>query len=413
MIRQVTEQMENTRIEKSNRYFEAIVMAINDPVIIVSAEGTIEYVNKATLSLLGRENQDRLLGLPCSRFFDPCGDSAHALLDFRLHPRRKAEDFHNIEVLFKISEDGGVPALLSGSVFQDIEGRPIGTVLLVKNITEQKCMEEQLNGYMRRLEQSNRQLQEFAAVASHDLQEPLRKIKAFGDLLISKHGKVFNEEAMDFLERMRNAAERMQILMESLLTYSRVTTKAEPFATVDLNQVVRNVLNDLEWRIKQTDAEIRVKDLLTIEAEPNQMHQLFQNLLGNALKFHGDRKPIVKVSCRTRSRSRGSLGSDLCKICVEDNGIGFDEKYLDRLFAPFQRLHGRNEFEGTGMGLAICNRIVERHGGSIEASSTPGNGARFTVTLPLKQNKEDFGGKAVTGSQLSLYEERKEANSKQ
>ncbi|RJR54351.1 MAG: PAS domain S-box protein [Desulfobacteraceae bacterium] len=407
------ERMENDMMERSNRYFEAIVNSINDPVIIVSPKGNIQYVNKATLSIMGGGKQELLLGLPVNRFFDPSGDSAHAILDFRLQELRKTEDFHNIEVLFKTSEDGRVPALLSGSVFQDEEGHPIGTVLLVRNITEQKRMEEQLNGYMQRLEQSNSQLQEFAAVASHDLQEPLRKIKAFGDLLISKHGKVFNEEAMDFLERMRNAAERMQVLMESLLTYSRVTTKAEPFTTVDLNKVVRNVMNDLEWRIRQTDAEIRVKELLTIEAEPNQMHQLFQNLLGNALKFHSDRKPIVKISCRTRSRTRGSLANDLCKICVEDNGIGFDEKYLDRLFAPFQRLHGRNEYEGTGMGLAICNRIVERHGGSIEASSTPGTGARFTVTLPLRQKREDFGGKAITGSQLSLYENRKEVNSKQ
>lgn len=411
--RQRTKPMEKMRADKSNRYFEAIVMSMSDPVIIVSPEGTIQDVNKATLSLLGCGKEEELLGLPVNRFFCYCGGSAHVLLDFRLQTPSRIQDFHNIEVLLRIGEDVGVPALLSGSVFRDIEGKAMGTVLLVRDITERKCMEEQLNAYMRRLEQSNRQLQEFAAVASHDLQEPLRKIKAFGDLLISKHGKVFNDEAMDFLERMRNAAERMQILMESLLTYSRVATKAEPFTSVDLNKVIRNVLNDLEWRIKQTEAEIRVKDLLTIEAEPNQMHQLFQNLLGNALKFHGDRKPIVKVSCRTRSSPRGTLGNETCRIYVEDNGIGFDEKYLERLFAPFQRLHGRNEYEGTGMGLAICNRIVERHGGSIEASSSPGNGARFTVTLPLRQNREEFSGRSTTGSQLPLYDEVKRANSKQ
>jgi len=376
--RQRTKLMEAMRAEKSNRYFEAIVMSMSDPVIIVSPEGTIQDVNKATLSLLGCRKEDELLGLPVNRFFCCCGDSDHVLLDFRLQTPSRTQDFHNIEVLLRIGEDVGVPALLSGSVFRDIDGKAMGTVLLVRDVTERKCMEEQLNAYMRRLEQSNRQLQEFAAVASHDLQEPLRKIKAFGDLLISKHGKVFNDEAMDFLERMRNAAERMQILMESLLTYSRVTTKAEPFTSRRL-----------------------------------QMHQLFQNLLGNALKFHGDRKPIVKVSCRTRSSPRGTLGNETCRIYVEDNGIGFDEKYLDRLFAPFQRLHGRNEYEGTGMGLAICNRIVERHGGSIEASSSPGNGAKFTVTLPLRQSRDDFRGMCTTGSQLSLYGEVKRANSKQ
>jgi PAS domain S-box-containing protein len=405
MAGQRTELMESIRTERSNRYFEAILMSMSDSVIIVSPKGVIQDVNKATLALLGYGKEDELLGVPVNRFFDPSGDTAHVLLDFRPQDSSRMQDFHNIEVLLRTSGGVGISALLSGSVFRDVEGKPLGTVLLVRDITERKCMEEQLNAYMLRLEQSNRQLQEFAAVASHDLQEPLRKIKAFGDLLISKHGKLLNDEAMDFLERMRNAAERMQILMESLLTYSRVTTKAEPFARVDLNKVFRNVLNDLEWRINQTEAEVKVTDLVTIEAEPNQMHQLFQNLLGNALKFHGDRKPVVKVSCRIRSKPKRTLENGTCRICVEDNGIGFDEKYLDRLFAPFQRLHGRNEYEGTGMGLAICNRIVERHGGSIEASSSPGNGAKFVVTLPLRQNKEDFSVRSTTGDQLSLYGE--------
>lgn len=404
---------ELVELENSKAYFETIIMSMSDPVIIVSPDGTIRDVNKGTLSLLGHGEVFELLGSPVRRCLEPAGNTIHFPSDFRLQAHSQMQDFQNIEVLLRTKHDSRIPALLSGSVFRDKRGQPMGTVLLVRDITERKNMEEQLNAYMLRLERSNRQLQEFAAVASHDLQEPLRKIKAFGDLLVSKHGKDLNHESLDFLERMRNAADRMWILMESLLTYSRVTTKAEPFGHVDLNQVVRNVLNDLEWRIKQTDAEIKVKDLGAIEAEPNQMHQLFQNLLGNALKFHGDQKPVVKVYCRPRlahSKPKGAIQNEFCRICVEDNGIGFDEKYLDRLFAPFQRLHGRHEYEGTGMGLAICNRIVERHGGSIKAWSAPGKGATFMVTLPLRQSEEPKG-QPIMGSQLSLYEEAEQSSS--
>ncbi len=403
------QRRELRRKESSNRYLESILMSISDPMIIASPEGTIQDVNKSTVTLLGYGCENELVGSPVRRFFEPAGNTVPFIFDFRLRAHSRTHDFQNIEVLLRTRDDTRIPALLSGSVFRDDHGKALGTVLLVRDITERKQMEERLNAYMLRLEQSNRQLQEFAAVASHDLQEPLRKVKAFGDLLISKHRKVLNDEALDFLERMRNAAERMQTLMESLLTYSRVTTKAEPFTQVDLNQVVRDVLNDLEWRVKQTGAEVKVKDLGTIEAEPNQMRQLFQNLLGNALKFHGAERPQVKVYCRpSPAPSRSVKGREVgfCRICVEDNGIGFDEKYLDRLFAPFQRLHGRHEYEGTGMGLAICNRIVERHCGSIKAWSAPGKGATFMVTLPLRQGEPPVG-QPTTGSQLSLYEEQK------
>jgi PAS domain S-box-containing protein len=406
--RQNKDLLGHALLKSSKCYYEAILMSMGDPVIIVSLEGTIKDVNKRTLSLLGYADVNELLGAPVRRCLEPAGNTVHLLSDFRMKASSQMQDFQNIEVLLRTRNDGRIPALLSGSVLRDNQGKALGTVLLVRDITERKRMEEQLNAYMLRLEQSNRQLQEFAAVASHDLQEPLRKIKAFGDLLISKYRKDLNIEAADFLERMRNAAERMQTLMESLLTYSRITTKAEPFTRVDLNQVVRNVLTDLEWRVKQTGAEIKVKDLGSIEAEPNQMHQLFQNLLGNALKFHGDHKPVVKVYCRPHlapSKNKKEVESGFCRICVEDNGIGFDEKHIDRLFAPFQRLHGRHEYEGTGMGLAICNRIVERHSGSIKAWSTPGKGATFMVTLPIRQ-REEPPGQPTTGSQLSLYGEK-------
>jgi signal transduction histidine kinase len=184
---------------------------------------------------------------------------------------------------------------------------------------------------------------------------------------------------------MQNAAKRMQTLIEDLLSFSRITSKAQPFVPVELKPILSGVINDLETRIEQVHGQIEIGELPTIEADASQMRQLFQNLLSNALKFHKpDEAPIVKISCQPVPGRE----SELCQITVADNGIGFDEKYLDRIFTVFQRLHGRSEYEGTGVGLAICRRIAERHGGTITANSASNAGATFTVTLPIKHSQE-------------------------
>jgi signal transduction histidine kinase len=234
------------------------------------------------------------------------------------------------------------------------------------------------------LERSNRELQDFAFVASHDLQEPLRKIQAFGDRLRGKHGEALGPEGIDYLERMQRAAHRMHVLINDLLTFSRVTSKGQPFVPADLGQIAREVLSDLEVRVEQTGARVEIGGLPTRDADPLQMRQLLQNLIGNALKFHRDGEPPhVRVSASVLADG----GPPRARIVVADNGIGFDMKYLDRIFTPFQRLHGRQEYEGTGMGLAVCRRIVERHGGTLTAESAPGEGSRFLVTLPVRQTQ--------------------------
>src|SRR5215203_370534 len=245
--------------------------------------------------------------------------------------------------------------------------------------------EAELKKFAAKLESSNRELQDFASVASHDLQEPLRKIQAFGDRLKTKHGEALGEGGRDYLERMQNAAGRMQTLINDLLTFSRVTTKAQPFVRVELAEVAAGVVSDLEARVERSGGRVEMGEMLTLDADPLQMRQLLQNLIGNALKFHqAEVPPLVKVWCeRVASGGReGAAGGELCRILVEDNGIGFDEKYLDRIFTVFQRLHGRHAYEGTGVGLAVCRRIAERHGGSITATSEPGRGSTFVVTLP-------------------------------
>jgi PAS domain S-box-containing protein len=253
-------------------------------------------------------------------------------------------------------------------------------LLSVDDITVSKQAEVNLEVYAARLEQSNRDLQEFAYIASHDLQEPLRKVLAFGDRLASKYSDVIDDTGRDYLKRMREASQRMQTLINDLLTFSRVTTRAQPFARMNLDELVHDVVSDLELQIDRTQGKIELGPLPTIEADPTQMHQLMQNLISNALKFHVEgKKPNVWVSAESTANT--------CRIFVKDDGIGFDEQYLDRIFKPFQRLHSRQEYEGSGMGLAICRRIVERHGGDITAHSALGMGATFIVTLPIQQNK--------------------------
>jgi signal transduction histidine kinase len=261
---------------------------------------------------------------------------------------------------------------------------------------EERVLERtrELNEMNTELERSNRELQDFAFVASHDLQEPLRKIQAFGDRLRKVQGPKFDDQGRDYLDRMHNAAGRMHTLINDLLVFSRVTTKAQPFAPTDLNKIAADVVSDLEARIEETGGDVNVEKLPVIEADELQMRQLFQNLIANALKFRRPDTPSrVTVSAETIKAKAAGNGSeavepDMVKIFVKDNGIGFDVKYLDRIFTPFQRLHGRNEYEGTGIGLAVCRKIVERHGGTLTARSEPGEGSTFIATLPAAQSKE-------------------------
>jgi signal transduction histidine kinase len=251
-------------------------------------------------------------------------------------------------------------------------------------IREREQAEARLEKTLEELKKSNADLQEFAYTASHDLQEPLRKIQVFGDRVITEYGERLDASGCNYVERMRNAARRMQELINALLTYSRLTKKAGTFNSITLEKPVREALWNVEERVRQTRGRVAVSGLPTIEADPVQMTQLFQNLLSNALKFHSNgRSPEVRISGEV-------LPEDHCRIVVEDNGIGFDEKYLPQIFSPFRTLHKLDAYEGTGIGLTICRKIVERHGGKITARSTPGKGSTFIIDLPVKQKEREI-----------------------
>jgi PAS domain S-box-containing protein len=269
---------------------------------------------------------------------------------------------------------------------RNAHGQVTGIRCAATDLTERKMAEEALRSAkdeleMRvkertaELERRNQELQEFAFVASHDLSEPLRKIESFGSLLVSRSAERLDEHEKDYLLRMTGAAQRMKDLLDGLLRYSRIQTRAQEFEPVDLDQVVLEAISDLELTIARAGARVETGPLPQVTGDRDQLCQLFQNLIANALKFcRPGVEPLVRIYARKDEASH--------LVVVEDNGIGFDEKYLDKIFQPFQRLHGRGEYEGIGMGLAICKRIVERHRGTITAESKPGTGSAFIVSLP-------------------------------
>ncbi|WP_343817223.1 sensor histidine kinase [Colwellia asteriadis] len=247
-----------------------------------------------------------------------------------------------------------------------------------------------LEVYTEELNRSNRELEDFAFVASHDLQEPLRKIRAFGDRLTSNFSAELGDKGADYLARMNAAAKRMSVLISDLLELSRVTTKGKPFQEVDLNELLLRVLDDLEIATQESGANIELSDLPKIQADGSQLGQLFLNLISNAIKFRkpGQQPHIVIRGELVSSPEYCVVATDTqwIKIEILDNGIGFSEQYNEKIFTPFQRLHSQKDYAGTGIGLAVCRRIVERHSGYISADSPEGEGAIFTLLLPIDAN---------------------------
>ena len=306
-------------------------------------------------------------------------DVGRVMQEIRDHFGKKVP-FYIVECRLRCRNESYRWMLIRGQALWDETGFVVRMVGSISDITTRKQIEEEKAAFAEKVMESNRELQEFASVASHDLQEPLRKIQAFGEQLRSGHNRELSEEGRDYLQRLLSAADRMRALINDLLALSRVTTKVRPMVPIDLTQVTHEVVADLEVRVAHSGGRVEVGKLPTIDADPLQMRQMFQNLIGNALKFRRKEVlPIVKITGNLET------GAHTCEIRVEDNGIGFETKYLDRIFAPFQRLHTRQQYEGSGMGLAICRKIVERHKGKITASSVPGQGATFVITLPVKQ----------------------------
>ncbi|WP_323762455.1 ATP-binding protein [Maricaulis sp.] len=366
---------------EANQRLSQILMTAAEGIYGIDGDGVITFINPRACSMLGYREAELI------------GKDMHAIVH---HSRRDGSLFPREECPIHCA---GVPAESpDGDVFWTKSGQPIpiesasspidpedksiGAVVTFRDVTNRKRDELALRRYAQELKRSNSELQEFAYAASHDLQEPLRKIQAFGERLNNKCYDALDETGRHYLERMVDASTRMRRLIDDLLSYSRVNSKTTNFLAVDLSAVVADVLSDLEPRINAEDARIRVSDLPAIEADPGQMHQLFLNLLANALKF---RRPGVQPSISIEGSVEVGENGAMARIAVADNGVGFEPRHAERIFGMFERLHGRDEFDGTGVGLATCRKIAERHAGELTAWGEPDAGAVFTLLLPVRQ----------------------------
>ncbi len=368
----------NKALGQSEEKYRELVENAGSVIVRMDTGGRITFVNEFGQKLLGCSEQDMLgcdpIGIIISRAQN-AEQILASLIEEIVHKPGRTFECEN-EIILRSGESAWV-SWTNKAIFDD-RGAALGILSIGAEITARKKAEEELRRHTAKVELINQELQEFAFIASHDLQEPLRKIRVFGDRLRNLYGDELDETAKDYFMRMEDSASRMQHLIRDLLKYSRVASEPGPFSEINLNEVAEEVAQIFDLTLNQTGGKLEIAELPSIEADETLIKQLFQNLIGNALKFQqANAKPLVKVYSNCQDEN-------VCRIFFEDNGIGFEEIYLDRIFAPFQRLHGRKEYSGTGIGLALCRKIVVRHGGSITAHSKPGTGSTFIVSLPAK-----------------------------
>ena len=366
---------------EANQRLSQILMTVAEGIYGIDGDGVVTFINPRACAMLGYR-EDELIGKTMHSVVH------HSRRDGSIFPREECP-IHCAGVAAE-SPDGDVFWTKSGQPIPiesasspiDPDDKSVGAVVTFRDVTNRKRDELALRRYAQELKRSNSELQEFAYAASHDLQEPLRKIQAFGERLNNKCYDALDDTGRHYLERMVDASTRMRRLIDDLLSYSRVNSKTTNFLPVDLSTVLADVLSDLEPRINAEDAKIRVGELPAIEADPSQMHQLFLNLLANALKF---RRPGIQPSISIEGSVEVGENGAIARIAVADNGVGFEPRHAERIFGMFERLHGRDEFDGTGVGLATCRKIAERHAGELTAWGEPDSGAVFTLLLPVRQ----------------------------
>ena len=377
LIYAVSSYVDTGKVLLENKTFlNSVLENLQDGVITINKRGTISLVNAEAEHIFGY----------------PSGELVGKNIALLMHNSSLGEYQKELERLLKAGESKSISRSIEisglrkhGSTFPinfELTGISHNDaelfIALVRDITEQKKAEKRLMHYTSELERSNKDLESFTSIASHDMREPLRKIMSFGDRLVETEPQM-TSKGKDYLERMQKASSRMDALMDDLLNFSRVTCNPGSFETVNFKKVVDQVVEDLDMKISEEKATIIVEEMPALEADLFQIRQLFQNLIANSLKYHREGVPPL-VEVKSIKHDNGTW-----EIRVKDNGIGFNEKYTERIFKIFERLHGRSSFEGTGIGLAICERIVTRHKGNITAESKVGRGTTFIITLPEKQ----------------------------
>jgi len=374
IVQDITQRKQTEKaLERANAYNRSLIEVSLDPLVTIGPDGKITDVNKATESVTGYSRKE-LIGTDFSNYFT--------------EPEKAKEGYKQVfreglvrDYALEIRHRNGhiTPVLYNASIYRDESGKVIGVFAAARDITERKKAEEMLKQKLEELARSNAELEQFAYVASHDLQEPLRMVVSYLQLLQRKYQGKLDSKADKYIYFAVDGASRMQVLINDLLEFSRVTTKANEFEPTNCKSIMDQVLSDLEIFIRENRASISYGPLPVVMADPVQFAQVFQNLISNAIKFRSEEAPQIKISAEKRA--------DHWLFSVKDNGIGIDPKYSDRIFEVFKRLHKREEYPGTGIGLSICKKIIERHEGQIWVESEAGKGSTFCFTLPINSKK--------------------------
>ncbi len=360
--RPMEQQPSDRTVATAENRYRTIFENLNAPVILIDRAGRIENLNRAAAALFAPTTPSRGQARPELPWLTAAlaamagGDTVELGLGLELETTTGRRYF---QVNLKRLSDGS--------------GQFTGTVAILNDVTDLRRTETRMRTLVGNLRRSNADLENFAYIASHDLQEPLRMVTSYLQLLERRCGDHLDADGRDFLHFAVDGARRMKTLIFDLLTFSRAGRSDKAFVATDLNEVLRQVRQHLGPAITESGARIEFPVLPTLAAEPTQMVQLFQNLLSNAIKFRGGRPPRIRIDVRD--------GGSHWHFAVQDNGIGIAPQYQERIFTIFQRLHGKSDIPGTGIGLALCRRIVERHGGRIDVESTEGAGATFRFTL--------------------------------
>jgi len=368
----VNQQRTQDELRKSEERYRTLVETMNEGLGVQDENRTIIYVNDKFCEVLGYSREE-LIGRPLVELFD---ETSRSVLEEQIKHRIKGFRT-SYEALWKRKDGRAIPVLISAAPIFDADGAFNGSIGTLTDISDRKQAEEALKSYASKLERTNQELQEFTFIGSHHMQEPLRKIQILSDLISTKYRKVLDDRGRDYLERLNRSAKAARDQVQALLSYSSLCDEPESYGKVSLRALAQEALDEFSADIEEAGMVTEVEGLCDVEANREQMVLLFKSLAENALKFRREERPYIRIHA---GKAKG-----MCRVLFEDNGIGFDEKYLDRIFKPFQTLRKGDEPEGVGMGLALCRKIVEWHNGTISARSAPGKGTTLIITLPIRR----------------------------
>ena len=365
-----------TNVARDDALAESIVATIREPLMVLDDAFRVKLANTAfykTFRVAPETTQGQsLFELGNGQWDVP----AVRLLLERIIPQQHA--FEEFEITHSFPGIGTKTMLLNARMISGDGGGEALILLAMEDVTDRRHAERLLSERAEELARSNADLEQFAYVASHDLQEPLRMVASYSDLLAARYRDQLDDRARDYIEYIVDGAQRMQRLIDDLLTFSRATREGEQTSEVEADEALKSALRALRAAVKESGAVVTQDSLPKVHIPPSQLQQLFQNLIGNAIKFRGEETPRIHLSVRRQDSEWW--------FSIRDNGIGIDPAHHDRIFGLFQRLHGRSEYPGSGVGLALCKKIVEARGGRIWVESASGEGTTFWFTLPSRED---------------------------